>query len=137
MGGFAASVSKYQSSLDSYNTASTDSLLINTGYGSATTLGLLSLGAGFSDTTTLGLLSYMDASRSRSQLEAASETATITGGVLLGIYLLNLLDAATYRDVNRHLTRKEGSEGWNVIQKREAYAGQFGTYNELGYNWKL
>ncbi len=32
---------------------------------------------------------------------------------------------------------RESLEGWNVVQKREAYAGQFGTYNELGYNWKF
>ena len=59
------------------------------------------------------------------------------GGALLGIYLWNVLDAAIYRDVNRHLTRSGSVEGWNAIQKREAYAGQFGTYNELGYNWKF
>jgi len=137
MGGFATSFAEYQSSLDSYNSESKNSLLMNLGYSDLTTLGLLSKSAGFSDTTTLGLLSYTDASRARSQVEAASGQATIMGGALLGIYILNLLDAATFRDVNRHLTRSGSVEGWNAIQKREAYAGQIGTYNELGYNWKF
>ncbi len=122
MGGFAASVSKYQSSLDSYNNAGMNSLLLN---------------VGFADSVALGLLSYTEASRERSQVEVASGQATIMGGALLGIYLLNVLDAATYRDVNRHLTQSGGVEGWNVIQKREAYAGQIGVYNELGYNWRF
>jgi hypothetical protein len=122
MGGFAASVSQYQSSLGSYNSAGMNSFLMN---------------VAFSDTATLGLLSYNDATRSRSQVQLASGTASLTGGLLLGIYLLNVLDAGTYRDVNRHLTQTGAMEGWSVVQKREAYAGQMGTYNELGYNWKF
>ncbi len=122
MGGFVASYSKYQSSLSTYTSAGSTAQLVS---------------FGTSDTSILSFLTYNNAQSARSQVESASGTATITGGLLLGIYFLNLLDAGTYRDVNRELTSDTSNKGWRLSQKREVYAGQFGIYNEFGYNWNF
>jgi hypothetical protein len=122
VGGFVSSYANYQSSRSAY-------------LGAGSTAQLVSFGT--ADSSTLGFLSYMNAQSARSQVESASGTVSLTGGLLLGVYLLNLLDAGTYRDVNRQISQYTGNEGWSVIQKKELYAGQIGIYNEMGYNWKF
>ena len=122
VGGFASSYANYQSARSAY-------------LGAGSTAQLISFGT--ADTGALGFLTYSNAQTAKSQVESASGAVSLTGGLLLGVYLLNLLDAGTYRDVNRQITQYPGNEGWNVVQKREVYAGQMGVYNELGYNWKF
>lgn len=122
VGGFVSSYANYQSALSAYK--SSDS-----------TAQILSFGT--SESGTIGLLVYNSSQGAKVQLESASGTASTTGGLLLGIYLWNLFDAGTYRDVNRQITRGSTLEGWNVVQKREVYPGQTGVYNELGYNWRF
>jgi len=121
MGGLATYYSSYQSSLSEYNNK-------------ANTAQAISLGT--SEVGLLTLVNYGTIQSAKSDLQYATGNVSLASGLLLGVYLFNLLDAGTYRDINRQLSWNEGKEGWQIFQKREAYIGQIGYYNELGYLWK-